>query len=362
MDSIIEKHPSWKLLSKLKLVKKVRDEYDIPVKDISDWYDAQEISQIYKPTEAKTKNKLQITAAPYSFQIDVVKYPRYKKYNNNVDSFLLLVDITSRKAFAYVLKNGTMSQTLDKYEEFINDVGHQVFTVSGDDFFHNDEFIAYNDELGIRVYTSVADEDHLSNKGNVLGIVDRLVRTLKSNMEKYMMQNETLKWSEFLGEIIKTYNDTPHSGIKNNTPNEVYDDEDFAKAINDAKANENTKEFKKVDLDVGDKVRAMLGKKTFEKEKQKFSTELYTIIDIVGYKFQLTDEDGKVLKRLYRPIELQKVKNVSNRVNTQQIQKAHKSHTTARKLNSLMTYDDAQKSIQQTTQKPTKATRSGRKY
>ncbi len=42
----------------------------------------------------------------------------------------------------------------------------------------------YCDDNNIRLDTSVAKEEHISN-GNKLGIKDRLVRTLKELIEKY---------------------------------------------------------------------------------------------------------------------------------------------------------------------------------
>jgi hypothetical protein len=106
------------------------------------------------------------------------------------------------------------------------------------------------------------------------------------------------------------YNDTPHSGLKENTPNEVYDDYDYSMKLYEAQTKQNEKMNDTVSLKVGDRVRALLGKGIFEKEKAKFSTQIYTIEEQVGYRFSLTG-----LKRLYRPSELNVVKTVTDRLN-----------------------------------------------
>ncbi len=41
----------------------------------------------------------------------------------------------------------------------------------------------YNNEKSIRLDTSIAEEEHISSHGNKLGIIDRLVRTLKEMIE-----------------------------------------------------------------------------------------------------------------------------------------------------------------------------------
>ena len=41
----------------------------------------------------------------------------------------------------------------------------------------------------------------------------------------------------------------------------------------------------------------MVGKGNFEKERAKFSQDIYIIKEQVGYRFVLIDESGKTIKR-----------------------------------------------------------------
>ena len=94
-----------------------------------------------------------------------------------------------------------MEDVLDVYEQFIKDVGEPVKSVAGDDFFNNKVVQTFNDELDIQVVTGVAKDDHLTPQGNKLGIIDRLTRTLKNYINKYMLENGTTKWTKFLPKI-----------------------------------------------------------------------------------------------------------------------------------------------------------------
>ncbi len=68
-------------------------------------------------------------------------------------------------------------------QEFKDEVG--VIRVSeGDNEFSNAAINFFCDDNDIRLDTSVAKEEHISN-GNKLGIIDRLVRTLRELIEKY---------------------------------------------------------------------------------------------------------------------------------------------------------------------------------
>jgi len=363
MEDIVKENPRYRLLSKAKLIKAVRDKYDVPIKDINAWYDSRELSQVYKPTKSKKDNQLHITAEPFSFQIDIVKLPTYKKYNNGVEQFLLLVDITSRKAFAYPMKSGKMEEVMDKYEQFLKDVGEDVKSVAGDDFFNNDEFLEFNHEMGINVSTDVAQDDHLTAQGNKLGIIDRLVRTLKMNIQKYTLEFNTMKWVKFLDDVIEAYNDASHSSLKTGfTPNEVFDDPDYAEKVHEAIANKNKEAFDEYDFDIGDTVRTQLGKKTFEKEKQKYSTQIYMITAQEGYRYALQDDSGKKVKRRYRPSELLKVQSVTDRINDEPVKRARDVHKKANKLRNKdelnVPYETAAKMVTQAAHARGRETRS----
>ena len=62
-------------------------------------------------------------------------------------------------------------------------------------------------------------------------------------------------------------------------------------------------------LKVGDRVRVMIQKKVFAKGyRQKFSKDVYEIIDRIGHCFKLQTIDSHVkLRKLFKEYELQKI-------------------------------------------------------
>jgi hypothetical protein len=226
---IFKNRPQLQLLSKSKLYRVLKDE-GINKKDIDDYFNPKEITQIYIKPKKKYNSK--ITAPPYSFQVDIALLPKYKKHNKGIDKFLIFTDILSRKAYIYPLKSGKMHDILDIYEYFfLIEVEEQVHSIAGDAFFNNKDFIAYNDEVGIEVFHDIAKDDHITKMGDKLAIVDRCIRTIKQLIQKYMLIHDTTKWINVIDEITNIYNDTPNSGIKNMTPNEVFDDYDYMEAL-----------------------------------------------------------------------------------------------------------------------------------
>jgi hypothetical protein len=162
-------------------------------------------------------------------------------------------------------------------------VGEDIHSVAGDDFFNSAIFQTYNDELNIIVITGVAKDDHLTSQGNKLDIVDRLTRTIKNYIEKCMLENETTKWTRFLQKIVDLCNNTPHRAHNSySTPQEVYDDEDYQKLF-EGQFEKNDKIV--MEFSTGDQVRLLLGKGKFEKESARYSTELFKVIEQIGYNF-----------------------------------------------------------------------------
>jgi hypothetical protein len=311
MDYFLRLFPEYRYLSRAKLYKKARDE-GISKKEIERYFEEneeyKEQEEIYKPKQKQFKT-LKITAPPNSFQLDVVILPKkYARGTSKKPKFLIAIDILSRKMFAYPLKSNKVEDVLEKYKQFVNDVGEIIHSVSGDNFFASKDFVKYNSNLYIKVYTDVAKSDHITQSSNKLGIVDRAVRTIKKIIQKiYLHKRVTFSWKNALKKAVRLYNNTEHSGIKGYTPNEVFEDRDYteAKYLGDKRYNQ--KVFDKVlqKIQVGSRVRILNDRKTFQKEGPAYSKKVYIVASIKGYRFELVNEqDGKPLERLYKPDEL----------------------------------------------------------
>ncbi len=88
-----------------------------------------------------------------------------------------------RKAWAYLLSKSTGENMLIAYKKIISEVD-QINSVEGDNQFSFKAFQEYNNDKNIRVDTLIARDEQIS-QGNKLGIIDRLVRTLKEMIDRY---------------------------------------------------------------------------------------------------------------------------------------------------------------------------------
>ena len=316
--------------NKTTFIKNVRERHpEIKVKDINEYLKNQEVSQIN--TTVNKTYQYKITAPPHTFQIDIFWWKR----GETLVPILLLVDILSRKAWAYVLtkskKEKRAEVSVKTLEDFKNEVG-KINGLTGDNEFSSAAIRKFCEDNNIRLDTSVAKEEHISN-GNKLGIIDRLVRTLRELIEKYydVTGYRTDNIKDVIKSIIDTYNNNSHRTLKNKTPNEVFKDNDdqMTRHLNDSVHNQQV--YKSVPFKDGEKVRILEEKGKFDKGKQKFSKEIYTIDKKEGYKIKVNGTSRKL-----KPAELLKTTTTANPISEKYIQEKKEEKKKGKVINSLV--------------------------
>lgn len=304
-DEIAElyKKPAYALLSTSKFVNKVRKSHPhIPIKQIKEFVENQTLQQTY--TTQKFKGYYKIVAPPKSFQIDIF-------FKHDIP-FLIFVDVLSRKMFVERLKNRNIDVVMEGIKSIMKRTG-QPYAIQSDDEFNKQSIRDLFESDDIKFNSVVSKTEHLS-KGNMLGIVDTAVRTIKKLINKYMDLTDDIKFENAIDEIVEIYNTTPHSSLKGNTPEDAYTDMKLQAKLYKEAHKANAELSKGIDLDIGDYVRKSLDKSKFEKEKQTFTKTIYIIHDIIGNKYLLMDESGEVDDRLYKYSQLLKVN--PNKVDT----------------------------------------------
>ena len=346
--------------NKTTFIKQVREKYpDIKVKDIKEYLSKQEVNQIN--TSVNKTYEYKITAPPRTFQLDIFWW----KKSSSLIPVLLLVDILSRKAWAYVLTKSKKAKraevSVKTLQSFKNEVG-LIHALEGDNEFSSAAIKKFCEDNDIRLDTSVSKEEHISN-GNKLGIIDRLVRTLRELIDKYfdIAGHRTDNIKDVMSSVIDTYNNSSHRTLNNKTPNQVYKDIDnqISRHVTDSLHNQQI--YEKVPFKEGEKVRILEKKEKFDKGKQKFSKEVYTIDKKDGYKIIVKDE-----KRKLKPSELLKADTVANPIKQSYIDNKIKSKEKAKITNKLITNEKmtkeealkAKKQLKENSLPPAMSTRS----
>lgn len=242
-----------------------------------------------------------IIGEPYSFQCDLLFYIDEKVYNHGYIGMLLCLELTSRKLFAYPIKNKNNSTMLDVLSQFIKDAKHitNITTDEGKEFnskeirnlFKNNNIIHWIKEI---------------NDRTSLGKIDRVCRTLRDLISRYQEAYETKNWVDVIDKLVKNYNNREHRSLEGRTPNEVYNNTKEQEIIRENEQMQGiTAIVNMKNYNIGDKVRYLIYKNKFDKGENRWSKTIHTITDIKKFSYFLDNNDD----RSFRQHELMKVDN-----------------------------------------------------
>lgn len=258
-----------------------------------------EVKEINKRVTNKWKRKHElIISAPRRgyLQADLIDMSNLasKKGNKNFKWILTIIDIYSRKVWAFPAKNKRPSTILPLLQQFISDASKKVslFKIQTDD---GNEFKGPINSLlksNNIIHRTVKTGDH-----NTQGMIERFNQTLRRRFQDLFVENNSLVWLPYLKEIIDDYNSTIHSSIQAKPAN-VWNGKEYPLA--------RTKSVPT--LKPGDNVRVLLKKAVFDKKSQtqSFSKNVYTVLEPDGGKYKLVGKSGRyarwqLLKTRFKP-------------------------------------------------------------
>ena len=218
-----------------------------------------------------------------------------------------MIDVFTRKVWAYKMKKKDNKNVQDSFKKFISDSNIKEYTPTilmsdNDSTFINKSFQEILEKNQIIHQPNILDDHH------ALGLIDRFARTLKMILTRLFLQTKSTNWINYLDEIIKNYNNNGHSAIDYIAPNEVFFEPYGSislKSPSTLKKNFETiyninyeKSLFNIsvsDIDVNDKVRIKLKGKFRKGTDARYTDEVYTVTKVRGNSITL--DDDKVYKR-----------------------------------------------------------------
>lgn len=270
---------------------------------------------------------LSISAPPYSYSMDLMEissHPVRSKdkpfhiQRNILNSastsgnkyILVLIETTSRKLFAYPLKNKTSEEVFKAFEKFMDDAADKVNGIisdSGGEYKKIwDEYeISSKNKDGIKFYKVVADNVHTP-----LAMVDRVIRTLRMMIYIYFSEYQRYDWDKALPDLVDIYNNTEHSSlfVKHGrrkyrfTPSQVWMSPAIADKIRlkDKKRGKKGQEYIDKKFKEGEEFYYVIGGDSFSKNGKRgyISEDTVIIQKRVGNQFQVYSQDPKINGKL----------------------------------------------------------------
>lgn len=296
MDQVKEIYEShgYPAAQRLWALVKAKNIEGVKLKDVQDFVASQETAQVHRRPVKHVDRPITASNPLMDLQMDLLDYSKHGRYNDGYNWILLVIDIFDRKVAAVPLKNKSAATTLEGIKEVFEELGTpwKLTSDSGSEFKGAvDKFLAEK-EIAHHV---TEPQDH-----NVLGMVDRMSSTIKSMISKHMFHRQTNRWVDVLPDLVKHYNNTPHSALEGMAPNEAHVNVTETRDIAYERVLESEKKAKP--LKVGDYVRVFKRKGVFGKGYEtRWSVKVYQIVKVDGVNYEL--DDGKIV----RGHQLQKV-------------------------------------------------------
>ncbi len=235
-----------------------------------------------------------ITQFPFQiFQADLIEYSArdYSYLNNGYKFILVVIDCFSKMVYARPVKRKNADYMSDAFESIFSNFDqfpNSIITDRGLEFY-NSKVQAVFTKYGINHYSTKTKTPWKAS------MAERVIRTLKSRLQKYFYKTKSKKWVDFLPDLIKNYNSTPHRTI-GMAPDQV--------TVNNSDAIYK-KQFKTVDfkvaprLEIGDKVRILEDKTLFEKGyTRNWSEKIYKVTRVIQKSgivwYKVADLEGNV--------------------------------------------------------------------
>ena len=215
-----------------------------------------------------------VTHFPFQiFQADLIEYPQYTHANGGHRFILITIDCFSKMVYAAPVKRKNadyMSEAFDTIFKNFNRFPNSIITDQGLEFY-NSKVQKIFETYGINHY-------HTKSKTKwKAAMAERVIRTLKSRLEKYFYQHKTKRWLDFLPQLVKNYNATPHRTI-GMAPDQVTD-QNSKTIYKKVFGGSNLRVISR--LQRGDTVRILVDKTLFEKGyKQNWTEKIYKIKSI----------------------------------------------------------------------------------
>ena len=271
----------------------------VTLKDIDEFLNKQHVSQVFSKKVVQKPGHIVAFNPDERIEMDLIDMTKFDKKNKGYGWIFLLVDIFTRKAYAYMMKNKTEGNIEDILTQFFEKHKPDVIISDNESGFKSKIVQKLMDKNEV-YHSMVEPQDH-----KALGVVDRCVQSVKNAIYKHMKGEGTTKYIDELPRIIEAYNDTPNQGIEDIAPNDANQKENVEtlQILNHQKNLKNIKN--RVAFAVGDTVRIKQKQNPFARSyDEKYSEKQYTIDEIEDRKAAL--DDGQVVG-LRRLIKVQKL-------------------------------------------------------
>lgn len=293
-----------------KAIKKVKN-IDTDAKAVQQWLSEKDTYTKYRPARRNFKrNPIIATGIDQQWQGDLAEVGNLVPFNDGVRFLLVLIDVVSKFLWVEPMKSKHGKSVIDAFERVFSKTARQPKKLQTDD---GKEFW----DGGVQTYLKKKNIEFFTLKSDKkAAIAERVIRTLKEKIHRYLHEKHTNKFIDVLPDLVSSYNNTYHESLRM-TPSEVKESNEGL--ILARLYGEKWGKVKKPKLSRGDKVRISRVKGPFKKGYVgNWTEEMFIVKSVVKASpypmYKLTDWDGEEIKGSFYDHEVQKVHETPDRV------------------------------------------------
>ena len=140
---------------------------------------------------------------------DLIEYRQFKRYNKGYSYILIVIDCFSRMVYVAPLRNKSADDTSEAFKSIFDNLVRfpiHIVTDKGKEFFNSKVQNTFA-SVGVNHYAIP------SKSPSKASIVERVIRTIKSRLQKYFFATNNYRWIDVIDQVADNYNKTPHRSI-----------------------------------------------------------------------------------------------------------------------------------------------------
>ena len=279
---------------------------NIKRKDVDHWLAGEDTYTLHKPVRTRFQRRPTITSGVFvQAQADLMDVRSHIKHNDGVAFLLTIIDVFSRKAWVFPLKNksgSAVSTALRNFDELEN--FRYLQTDKGKEFYNSD----------VRGVLKSSSIHHFSTENETIkaSIIERFNRTLKDKIHRYLTATGRPRYIHVIDDLVQAYNTSIHSSI-GMKPNEVtFSNQEDVWYLKNEELASNLNATRQLKFTIGDHVRISKARGAFERGyTPNWTTEIFLINKVFTHStpvvYGLKDLGGEEVSGTFYKEELQKV-------------------------------------------------------
>ena len=282
---------------------------DISRRQVMEWLKEQPVYQRYLPTKKNRVIQPTILSKPYQ-QLGIDLMDLQNLEYNGYKYILTIVDLFSKKIWAYPLKNKQDKTVASRFNSFLRSVPH-ISTVRSD---RGSEFISHAFKKVLAKH-KVKQILSLPYKPQSNGNVERMNGVLKRLINMTIKSTNNNNWVKVLPQLVNNYNNSINTTTKK-TPNQVSKEAPQQRIktkqqITKRVLKGRTKDIQTISL--FDRVRIKLKPNELDRNKQLWSSKVYSISKIINPRNRVSSTKYKVkgLNSIFYNQDLQPIRGRS---------------------------------------------------